>query len=221
MTRFRHALISSTLRRRSWRCSKIQIRLSVTFSLFCQGVCPFACATHSAETLGSHVPVSQILLPPSFSRSLFLSLYCNVQNIGRCRRTSKSYESAAAGAEREGEERSCGEGSEGRRIRIWMACVHTPRQGQDMAESTQLSEMCRKKMKKKKKQRKKLRQVYFPSFFFFFSSFVSLFSSNFFLFFPLLLSLSLSHTEHFALFTACAARRLQVMGKRGTGEAAP
>lgn len=43
-------------------------------------------------------------------RSLFpspsFSLYCNVQNIGRCRRTSKSYESAAAGAEREGEE--CG-----------------------------------------------------------------------------------------------------------------
>lgn len=94
----------------------------------------------------SDSPTSFVL---SFPLPLSLSLYCNVQNIGRCRRTSKSYESAAAGAEREGEERSCGEGSEGRRIRIWMACVHTPRQGQDMAESTQLSEMCRKKIKEK------------------------------------------------------------------------
>lgn len=48
----------------------------------------------------------------------------------------------------EGKERLRG-GREGRRIRIWMACVHTPRQGQDMAESTQLSEMCRKKIKEK------------------------------------------------------------------------
>lgn len=128
----------------------------------------------------------------SLSVPLSHSLYCNVQNIGRCRRTSKSYENAAAGAEREGEREVLWEGSKERRIRIWMACVHTPRQGQDMAESTQLSEMCRKK-----KQRKKLRQVYFPSFFFF-SFFVSLFSSNFFLFFPIYLALSrcLSSTQH-------------------------
>lgn len=81
----------------------------------------------------------------SLSVPLSHSLYCNVQNIGRCRRTSKSYENAAAGAEREGEREVVWEGSKERRIRIWMACVHTPRQGQDMAESTQLSEMCRKK----------------------------------------------------------------------------
>lgn len=98
--------------------------------------------------MSPYLRFSYLLRSLSPSLSPFLSLYCNVQNIGRCRRTSKSYESAAAGAERDGEKEIVG-AREGRRIRIWMACVHTPRQGQDMAESTQLSEMCRKKIKEK------------------------------------------------------------------------
>lgn len=160
----------------------------------------------------SDSPTSFVLLP-----SPFLSLYCNVQNIGRCRRTSKSYESVAAGAEREGEREVVG----WREVRethpdLDGVCTHAETRTRHGRVNSAERNVQKKKFKKKK-QRKKLRQVYFPSFsFFFFFSYVSLFSSNFFLFFPLLLSLSLSHTEHFALFTACAARRLQVMSKRGT-----
>jgi len=48
------------------------------------------------KTLGSHVLVSVSGNPPFNTLSLLpflcLCVYCNVENIGRCRRTSKSYE---------------------------------------------------------------------------------------------------------------------------------